>query len=112
MTLSRANFETIKVFVLERGDRLTYSNMYNSNPHYRFDGFDVYLNPEAGQRNINCDPALSDFDEIVIHEQKVGGEYFRVKRVGARPELSFDPHHREALTRFFEQMRSAIARLR
>jgi hypothetical protein len=77
--LTPANFELIKRFVLRKGDRQTYCSMYNQNPHFRFEGFDVYLNPDVGQQNINCDPALSDFDELVVHDERVPGEYFSVK---------------------------------
>jgi hypothetical protein len=57
------NFEKIKNFVLKNGDRAFFCNMVNNNPHYKFDTIaDVYLMPEGGQKNINCDPALSDFD--------------------------------------------------
>ena len=77
--LTPANFEVIKRFVLKKGDRQTYCSMYNQNPHFRFEGFDVYLNPDAGQQNINCDPGLSDFDELVVHDERVPGEYFSVK---------------------------------
>jgi hypothetical protein len=47
-------FESVKDFIIVKGDRQTYSNMYNSNLHFSFNGFDVYLNPETGQENINA----------------------------------------------------------
>ncbi|EMM98243.1 hypothetical protein LEP1GSC035_0011 [Leptospira noguchii str. 2007001578] len=52
--------------------------MYNDNPHYTFKLFDVYLNPES-QRNINCEPSLSDFDEIIIKDTNSKKIYYSVK---------------------------------
>lgn len=66
--LSVKEFEEIKTFILSNGDQLTFCNMYNDNPHYDFGDFDAYLNPETGQQNINCDPALSDFNMLVIQD--------------------------------------------
>jgi hypothetical protein len=71
-------FEAIKNFILENGDRQTYCNMYNNNPHYSFEGFEVYLNPEIGQGNINCDPEISDFNEIVIKDQNADPQYYYI----------------------------------
>ena len=68
LVLTVGGFERIKRFVLEQGDRRTYCNMYNCNPHYDFGEFHVYLHPATGQANINCDPALSDFRELVIQD--------------------------------------------
>jgi hypothetical protein len=84
--LTVETFLHMKQFVLAKGDRRTYSSMYNDNPHFAFSDMDVYLNPEGGQRNINCDPALSDFDEIVIRTRNMG--YYYVKRAPeGRPGL-------------------------
>ncbi len=76
--LSVQEFETIKSFILENGDRQTYCNMYNNNPHYSFEGFEAYLNPETGQGNINCDPEISDFNEIVIRDQDADPQYYHI----------------------------------
>jgi hypothetical protein len=40
--------------------------MYNDNPHYSFTDFDVFLNPDTGQANINCDKQKSDFNHMVF----------------------------------------------
>lgn len=77
-SLSTPQFENIKSFILEHGDRRTYCNKYNDNPHYAFDGFDVYLNPEIGQANINCDPEISDFNELVIHDPDSEPQYYTI----------------------------------
>jgi len=70
------DFESIKTYILSNGDRQTYCNMYNNNPHYSFTGFETYLNPEIGQLNINCEPEISDFNEIVIRDQSSDPQYF------------------------------------
>ncbi len=80
--LTPENFDRIVRFILERGDRLTWCNMYNLNPHLQLPGFDAFLNPDVGQRNINCDPERSGFDELVIRFRVDGWEYLRVKRRG------------------------------
>lgn len=75
--LSEHDFEKIKNHVLTKGDRSpVFSNKYNNTPHYSFTGFDVYLIPDVGQRNIDCDPGLSDFNEIVIKDQRSRPQYF------------------------------------
>jgi len=76
------NFNLVKNFILKNGDRHTYCNMYNNNPHYMFGFIDVFLNPEYGgpynhpQWNINCDPDKSDFDKIVI---KISSNRYEIK---------------------------------
>jgi hypothetical protein len=37
-----------------KGDRCTYCNMYNGNPHLDFGRYNDYLYPSVGQFNINC----------------------------------------------------------
>lgn len=72
------DFESIKTYILSNGDKQTYSNMYNDNPHYSFNGFETYLNPDIGQRNGNCDPDISDFNEIVIRDRSSDPQYFHL----------------------------------
>ncbi len=74
-------FESIKTFVLTNGDKETYSSMYNDNPHFSFEGFELYLNPDIGQSNINCDTSKSDFNEIVIRDQNSNPQYYYVNIV-------------------------------
>lgn len=59
-------FERIKAFILNQGDRQTYRNYDCENPHYNFGSFHAYLGSELGQGNINNDPALSDFNELTL----------------------------------------------
>ena len=58
-------FETIKNFILEKGDTKTYRNSDN-NPHYTMGYYEVYLVSDTGQKNINNDSKVSDFNELVI----------------------------------------------
>lgn len=74
-------FELIKTFVLNKGDRETYSNMYGNNPHYSFDGFESYLNPDIGQLNSDCDTSKSDFNEIVIRDILANPQYYFIRIV-------------------------------
>ncbi|MCF8358391.1 MAG: hypothetical protein K9H26_06505 [Prolixibacteraceae bacterium] len=71
-------FESVQEFVFENGDRQTYCNLYNDNPHFSFNGFEVYLDPETGQENMNCDPEISDFNQIVIVDLDVSLQYYRL----------------------------------
>ncbi len=80
MAVSVESFDRIVRFILERGDRLTWCNRFNTNPHYAFSNFDAFLNPDVGQKNINCDPALSGFDNLTIRVDGDGYEYFEVTR--------------------------------
>lgn len=79
--LSVQYFEGIKLFILSRGDRQSYCNLYNNNPHYLFEGFDVYLNPDIGQQNINCDTAISDFNILVIRDSFSEPQYYHLLTV-------------------------------
>ncbi len=81
---SMQKFENIKTFILENGDRQTYCVMYGNNPHYSFSGFEAYLNPEIGQKNIGCDPTISDFNQIVIKDVSASPQYycFQIVRKG------------------------------
>jgi len=81
------NFTLIKKFILEKGGKETYCNKYNTNPHYKFEIGDVYLNPEGGEKNINCDPEQSDFDELVI---KTNNNYYFIKHNKSTNSLAID----------------------
>jgi len=76
--LPAQDFERIKNHILSKGERETYCNKYNNNPHYRFNTFDAFLNPEIGQQNINCDTTLSDFNEIVIRDRNAEPQYYHI----------------------------------
>lgn len=74
-------FESIKTFVLNKGDREAYSSMYNDNPHFTFNEFELYLNPDIGQLNSDCDTSKSDFNEIVIRDIYANPQYYFIRIV-------------------------------
>ncbi len=94
------NFNYITAFILKYGNRATYCNKYNHNPHYQFNDFHVFLNPDIGQRNINCDPELSGFDEIVIQHNREIIEYYRIKIENDR--LIYDMKDRDKIVHYFK----------
>ena len=63
LNMTAAQFDIIKKYILLKGDRQGFCNMYNDNPHMAFGNSDVYLNP-ASTGNTNCDPTKSDFNQI------------------------------------------------
>lgn len=77
--LNRANLIAIKQFILKQGKTETYCNMYNNNPAYSVGKSRFYLNPDTGQRNINCDPKLSDFHTLVIRNMDWGYRHIAFK---------------------------------
>ena len=101
MELTAANFQRIKSFILRHGDRQTYCNMYNRNPHYDFGAFQVYLDPDVGQQNINCDPELSDFSTLVVQDWKARAIYVRWSVDGERMHFNGS---RGALTQYVRSM--------
>ena len=76
--LTAAAFNQIKDYILVHGDRHTYCNMFNNNPHVALGNMDIYLNPDTGQQNINCDLKLSGFNHMVIRTREPW-EYYRVQ---------------------------------
>lgn len=70
-TITRANLVRIKEFILQKGTRFTFSNVYNDNPTHRTERYSFYLLPDD-YRNTNCDPELSDFHRLTIYEKVTG----------------------------------------
>jgi len=64
--ISLKEFEKTKEFVLKKGDKMTYRNFDNANPHYKFSNCDAYFGSDIGQRNINNSPEISDFNQLTI----------------------------------------------
>jgi len=77
-TITIANLIKIKQFILKKGHRDTYCNMYNNNPAYRTKSFCFYLNPDSGQDNINCDINKSDFNTLVIQKPDCDNNQYRM----------------------------------
>jgi hypothetical protein len=64
--LSKDDFERIEQFIMDKGDRKTFSQKYNLNPHYSFEDLDVYLNP-VSQWIISNN--IGDYNVMVIHDE-------------------------------------------
>ena len=64
--ISFEEFEKIKDFTLKNGDKMTFRNFDNNNPHYKFENCDIFFGADIGQRNINNSPETSDFNELTI----------------------------------------------
>lgn len=77
-SFSIQEFENIKNYILTNGDRETYCQMYGDNPHYKFNDFEAYLNPSTGQKNVKCDPHLSDFNELILRDIDSIPQYYTV----------------------------------
>ncbi|MBT6567328.1 MAG: hypothetical protein HON19_00270 [Flavobacteriales bacterium] len=71
-------FEKTKEFILEKGDKMTYRNYDNNNPHYKFPDFDVFLGADIGQRNINNDPKISNFNQLTISDWNSDIRYYEL----------------------------------
>ncbi|AUX25820.1 uncharacterized protein SOCEGT47_063720 [Sorangium cellulosum] len=86
--LSKGNLDRVKRYILESGERCTYSNRYNNNPCVRLPQLSLYLNPDPGpdghpQWNINCDITRGDFNTLVVHEEGGDSAYHTVDFRGA-----------------------------
>jgi len=79
-----SEFENVKTYILQNGDKQTYRSFDGNNPHFSFSGFEAYLNAETGQKNAMNDPLLSDFNEITMRDSSADPQYYtiHVVRVG------------------------------
>ena len=93
--MTAGEFNRLKRFILKAGDRQTYCNMYNANPHFDFGSFDAFLHPDVMQANINFDPALSDFDRLVVRDDAGGPTFYATFQVhgGVVTELNVYQDH-------------------
>jgi len=64
--LAVAEFEQIKNFILKNKGRQTYRTFDGNNPHFAFIDFDLYLGADVWKTNMDNDPDISDFNELVI----------------------------------------------
>jgi hypothetical protein len=79
--LSKNDFEEIMQFILDKGDRMTYCQMYNNSPHYALEDFHIYLNPVSQWINLwghDLSYAVSDYDEIVIQDWNTPQIYYHI----------------------------------
>ncbi len=79
--ISSNEFEEIKEFILKNGNRITYRNFDNNNPHYKFKSCDIFLGADIGQRNINNDPETSDFNQLIIADRDSNIKYYELVTV-------------------------------
>ncbi|MDR3273265.1 MAG: hypothetical protein LBT29_07280 [Flavobacteriaceae bacterium] len=96
-------FEEIVQFVLSKGDRETYCNMYNNNPHYNLNGIDFYLNPINQHINYfkeNLSYTVSDYNEILIDDNN-DKKQFRFRIEGEKIYTTDDV---EILREYFNKM--------
>lgn len=77
--ITRTNLTAIKQFILKKGLRETYCSLYNNNPAYHTKNFSFYLNPDSGQKNINCETDKSDFHSLTIRNPNKRNQYRRVE---------------------------------
>jgi hypothetical protein len=51
--------------------------MFNHNPAHQTKNYRFYLNPDIGQKNINCDPKKSEFHNLTIRKADGGKNQYR-----------------------------------
>lgn len=78
--ISVQQFEQIQRFILTNGDRKTYRNIDNNNPHYRLNNFDIYLNPENVNQFLR-NPEYDRFNEITIYHPSNEIQYYTLRIV-------------------------------
>ena len=91
------SFEKIKLFILKNGDRKTFRNFDNNNPHYVFDTFDLYLGAEIGQKNSYNDEKISDFNELTIYDRGAIPAYYKLKIVRKGDQFKQDIYLHEGM---------------
>lgn len=77
-TFSMNDFEVVKAFILNNGDREVYRQIDGEHPHYSFDGVEAYLNSENIVKNPNNDPAISDFNQITLRDRNADPQYYTI----------------------------------
>ena len=79
---SKSDFKETVRFILENGDRQTYCNMYNNNPHYAVNDIQIYLNPISQRINFyeeDLSYSVQDYDEITFDDWGPIPKYFRIQ---------------------------------
>ena len=74
----KQDFEKTVRYILKYGDRKTYCNMYNCNPHYKYGDIDIYLNPISQWINFvkPYSDLVSDYNEIVFYDNQSNDYFF------------------------------------
>jgi len=91
--VSVEKFQAIAAAILKEGDRKFYCNKYNNSPHYKIDGFDVYLDPVNQLTNwsaVQLSDNVSDYNTIVIQDFRNEMIYHSVRLKGETVVLEFD----------------------
>jgi len=86
--VSKQTFEELVRYILSNGDRMTYCNMYNNNPHYDLEGFDVFLNPLSQRLDHLLSCSVSDYDTVVIKDWGSRHTYYEIMLVEGRVYIS------------------------
>ncbi|MDR1912051.1 MAG: hypothetical protein LBQ52_06900, partial [Helicobacteraceae bacterium] len=71
-------FEAIASFIIKNGDRQTYCNRYNNNPHYEIGEVDIYLDPISQKTNFlksDLSNNVADYNRIVIYDRNKNAYY-------------------------------------
>lgn len=68
-----ATFDKIKNYIIKSGDKQTFRNFDNSNPHYSLFGRELYLGSDIGQKNIENNPKKSDFNDLTVISRLYSG---------------------------------------
>jgi len=71
--LSKDEFVKIACAILEKCDRETYSQKYNSNPHISIDGVEFYLDPVSQKINFwpeHLSYDVGDYNRITVRDEK------------------------------------------
>ncbi|UII34635.1 hypothetical protein LVD17_12535 [Fulvivirga ulvae] len=101
--VSVQQFEQIQRFILANGDRKTYRNIDSNNPHYRFNNFDIFLNPE-NVKLFTGNPDYDKFNEITIYDPSSEIQYYtlRVVKAGDRENSATHlPEHNDDENRVY-----------
>lgn len=67
-------FNEIVHFILQKGQRQTYGNMYNNNPFYQFGKIEVYLNPKRQFPSKEEEKEPSTYTSILFVDRNARGE--------------------------------------
>ncbi|KPM32521.1 Hypothetical protein I595_939 [Croceitalea dokdonensis DOKDO 023] len=113
---SKKDFEKVRKFVFKNGDRRTFRNMDNGNPHYRFSDFDLYLGA-SGQLNLleTKKIARTNYNELVIHDKQyytlyfITGEQMGKNRTNLKKDRVYWHNttyaHKEALKAYLQKLK-------
>jgi hypothetical protein len=115
--INKNDFEKIVQFILNNGDRLTYCQMYNNNPHYSLEDFHIYLNPISQWINTGEDYlsySVSDYDNITIQDWNSPHRYYKITLLNEKvyiwnpDEFEQKSYEGELLKKYIPKLKSLI----